>query len=79
MPLAETIDAFIKSDSGEILGLVLLLIGMTDLITAHIILKHYPEMLPLPAEQRRRFLPVLFFVSVFLTLIGFYILSFHWL
>lgn len=75
--MVETIDAFIKSDNGFILGIALFGMGLADLFSAWFLTKVRPEMLPLSDEVKARLFPILFFVTSFMLLLGGYMISFH--
>jgi hypothetical protein len=73
----EAIDAFLKSETGYLIGLILTFLGVTDLAGGWYILRHRPELLPLPPEGLQRLITMLFFAASFMLLLGLYTLAFH--
>jgi len=68
------ITTFIHSDSGLMIGLLLLVIGLIDLIFGYFLIKRHPEKLPLPFERLKPAITGLFFMASLIVLTGLYFL-----
>ncbi len=74
---AEAIDLFLKSDAGCLLGIILFILGASDISCGWYVFRYRPDLLPIPQHAQDRMMLLLFFAASFMLLTGLYILSFH--
>jgi hypothetical protein len=67
---------FLLSDTGLIIGVMLLVLGASDIISAFIISKKL-EQFPISAESWNRMLTLLMPIACFLVLFGLYVIALH--
>ena len=65
---------FIRSDAGFIAAWVLLVFGLSDLLTTIFVMRYRPDLLPMPATIKRNLLTGVSFYASFFVLLGLYML-----
>ena len=68
---------FFASDTGFIIGLVLTILGLSDVAAAFFITRRKPDFVKAQGDQWFRMLGILLPAAVFMFLCGLYILSYH--
>lgn len=72
--MEENITQFVHSEGGFITAIVLIILGLSDLVSAYYVTNYRPDLLPLPADKVKSLMTIIYFVSSLLVLIGFYML-----
>lgn len=68
------ITEFIRSDTGYIIAIVFIVLGVCDLASGYYITRYRPQLLPIPFETLRKVMTAIYFAASLLVLIGLYML-----
>ncbi len=68
------ITQFVQSEMGFIFAIGMIVVGLADLASGIYIMRHRPDLMPLPPEKIKTFMTAIYFIASLLVLTGFYML-----
>lgn len=72
--MEQAITEFIHSEHGEIVAIVLLLIGLADIGSGWFLTKYRRDLIPVPDDKLQPIMTALFFAAALMLMAGLYIL-----
>lgn len=73
--MEQAITEFIHSDTGYIVAIALIVLGISDLASGYYLSTYRRDLLPIPTEKLKPIMTAIYFAASLLVLIGIYMLS----